>query len=161
MKKITILLLTLVCYFGAKAQTETDQVYKPFVMELENGAEKRTFVLSSFNHYISSYIDSTNVRFQQVSISLAMPITKDDWILQWVTNPNKEMSGRFIVRDPKTGDTVNEYKFVKAFVENTAESYYFGDNYSNDSKNIQLVLSCSEFSIGKYPVLNIKSQRYW
>jgi hypothetical protein len=152
--------MTLISYVGVDAQSDVDQVYKPFVMELDNGNEKKTFVLNSFSYYISNYADSTEVRYQQVSVTFSMPVTKDDWIVQWIADPEREMSGKFIIRDPKTGESMNEYSFKKTLLESASESYYGYDYYSNENKNIQITLLCSEFFLGNIPVKNIKNNRY-
>jgi len=155
MKKIAVAFIFALSCITINAQI--DQIFKPIILQLEEGNGIKEYVTTNYHHSISQYDDSV----RSVSISLTLDSFLDDYLVKWIADPEMEKNGKILIKNRKTGAIISEYSFKGAKIYSFAESHYTS-SYSTyeQENNVNLVLTLKEYIINGTELKQIKSYSY-
>ena len=159
MKKCVLASLLFLICFAVNAQIE--QVYKPVILQLEDGNNVKEYVVGNFTHAVSlGYMDSTEVKNRVVGFSITMD-SIDSFITNWIADPYMEKNGKILIKNKKTGETVSEFTFKGATINSFSEHFY-NSSYSSyeQSNNVSMDFAIKKYFINGVEIKNIKERLY-
>jgi len=156
MKRTLLICLLIGFVFAVNAQQE--QIFKPVILQLENGKDINTYVMESFSYSISqSMKDSTGVIIPQLQLSLSLQTVPDKFLLEWLTSTGSTKSGKIVYRNIKSGEVLRTFTITDAVILSWSESgseYSFRESYNG---NIYMEVKCKGFAIDGHSLTNFKS----
>ena len=156
MKKIVIVFLFALFCITINAQIE--QLYKPIIMQLEDGKDVKEYVVSNYYHSMVQYDDTV----RSISVTMTLESLIDDFLVKWIADFKMEKNGKIMIKNRKTGEIIGEYLFRGAKISSFSENHY-GSSYPNSyeqENNLTLVLLLKEYVINGIELKNIKSYSY-
>jgi hypothetical protein len=151
--------LILICSAGLSAQAQEEQIYKPLILQLDEGKDVSTYVMESFSYSVTRYTrDTTSGAYPSVlSIHLSIYSNPDKRLAEWLTVPDKTQSGKILIRDSGTGTAYRKFEFKDASIISWSESVTEYGLKDNNRTVVYIEIKCHEFSMEEYPLKGIRS----
>jgi hypothetical protein len=151
--------LIFICSISLSGQAQEEQIYKPLILQLDEGKDVSTYVMESYSYSVTRYTrDTTSGTYPPVlSIHLSIYSTPDKQLIEWLTVPDKTQSGKILIRDLKTGIAYRKFEFKDASLLSWNESVSEYSLRDNNKAMIYIDIKCHEFSIEEYPLKGVRS----
>lgn len=155
MKKQILLstLLFILCALSAFSQrTETNYDIE---LRLFSDGKKHSYALENVSYYFSANYNTDSIFTEKsdviVGLNCNLSDKLDKFLLQWMAQNPKYMSGEVVVIDVFTGEERRKLEFSKAVISSQSESFMKGQSYGYGS---DLVLSFKELIIDGVGITN-------
>lgn len=157
MKKILFIIVLILGSLSVQAQEE--QIYKPLILQLDEGKEVATYVMESYSYAITKYTQDTisGIYTPILSLNFSILSNPDKLIMEWLTVSGKTQSGKILIRDSKTGVVSRKFEFKDALILSWSESVSEYSLRDYNKTQIYIEIKCREFSMDDYPLKGVKS----